>query len=343
MLTKKLALKLLSITVFLVFVGFISVCKQTTIETITSQKLTDSQASKRSDEPILPIPSEIKLNSEKVALGEKLFNDVQFSHDNTISCATCHSLDLGGTDQRKNSIGINGQIGEINAPTVFNTSLNFKQFWDGRAETLEDQIDGPTHASGEMGSNWEEIIEKLNSSPEYVSVFAALYDNGIQTQNIKDAIAEFERSLLTPNSRFDRYLKGEKEMLTKDEKEGYRTFKTVGCVSCHQGINVGGNLFQEFGVMGEYFKDRGNLTKADLGRYNVTKNEYDRYVFKVPSLRNIARTFPYFHDGSAKSLENAVEVMSKYQLGRKLSRDEIDSIVKFLKTLNGEYKRYPQS
>lgn len=340
MLTKNLILKLLTIIIFLVFIGSMTVCRSYTIDVIAPQKSADLKTLKLSNEPISPIPTEIKLNSRKVELGEKLFNDTKLSHDNTISCASCHSLDLGGTDRLAHSIGIKGQVGAINTPTVFNSAYNFKQFWDGRAETLEAQIDGPPNAATEMGSNWEEIKGKLNASPEYVSDFENLYSDGIQIQNIKDTIAVFERSLITPNARFDRYLNGEQDILTKEEKEGYQTFKAVGCASCHQGINIGGNLFQEFGVMGDYFKDRGNITDADLGRYNVTKNEFDRHVFKVPSLRNIEKTYPYFHDGTVIQLEEAVEVMSKYQLGRKLSRQEIDSIVKFLKTLNGEYKRY---
>lgn len=290
------------------------------------------------NEPILPIPLESRLDPRRVALGVKLFSDPQLSHDDSISCASCHSLHSGGVDLKSRSVGINGQTGEINAPTVFNSGLNFKQFWDGRAETLEDQIDGPTHAPAEMGSTWAEIKEKLNQSSDYVASFNEVYADGIQTQNIKDAIAVFERSLTTPNSRLDRFLRGDDGALNEDEKEGYRLFKTYGCASCHQGINAGGNMFQKFGVMGDYFADRGNPTKADLGRYNVTRNEADRHVFKVPGLRNVALTPPYFHDGSAARLEDAVAVMGRYQLGRRLSATEIDRIVKFLKTLSGEYR-----
>jgi cytochrome c peroxidase len=293
------------------------------------------------NEPILPIPLESQLDPRKVALGVRLFNNPRLSHDDSISCASCHSLNSGGVDRKSRSVGINGQTGVINAPTVFNSGLNFKQFWDGRAETLEDQIQGPTHSPAEMGSTWKEIMEKLNQSSDYVTTFNDVYADGIQIQNIKDAIATFERSLTTPNSRFDRFLRGDGSALTEEEKEGYRLFKTYGCASCHQGINAGGNMFQKFGVMGDYFADRGNLTKADLGRYNVTGNEADRRVFKVPSLRNVALTPPYFHDGSATQLENAVAVMGKYQLGRRLSPTEIQRIVSFLKTLSGEYGGKP--
>ncbi|HLA94819.1 MAG TPA: cytochrome c peroxidase [Pyrinomonadaceae bacterium] len=319
--------------------GFMAVCKRTDVRNSNSRAAGEIKEV-WTNEPIQPIPIHINLDADKVALGEKLFNEVQLSRDNTVSCATCHSMDLGGTDQLPRSKGIDGQLGAVNAPTVFNAAYNFKQFWDGRAETLESQIDGPTHAADEMGSNWEEIERKLRHSEEYTAEFARVYKDDIHTENIKDAIAAFERSLLTPNSRFDRFLKGDGDAITKEEKDGYRVFKSVGCVSCHQGMNAGGNLFQEFGVMGDYFNDRGNITKADLGRYNVTHNDLDRHVFKVPGLRNVSRTFPYFHDGSALTLENAVGVMSKYQLGRQLSPQEVDSIVLFLKTLDGEYTRY---
>ena len=168
--------------------------------------------------------------------------------------------------------------------------------------------------------------------------FNASYANGIKSETIKEAIATFERSLITPNSRFDRFLRGDRGSLTDEEKDGYGLFKSYGCASCHQGMNAGGNIFQKFGVMGNYFADRGKETKADLGRFNATGDQADRHVFKVPSLRNIALTAPYFHDGSASSLEEAVEVMSKYQLGRRLPPEDVARIVAFLKTLSGEYK-----
>ncbi len=189
-----------------------------------------------------------------------------------------------------------------------------------------------------MDSNWIDITNKLKLSPEYQAAFAELYAQGIQSATIKDAIATFERSLSTPNSRFDRFLQGDVQILSEQEKEGYRLFKSYGCASCHQGVGIGGNMFQRFGVMGDYFADRGKPTKADLGRFNVTGNEADRHLFKVPGLRNVALTAPYFHDGSTRSLEEAVMVMAKYQLGRQLSSEELHRIVSFLKTLSGEYK-----
>jgi cytochrome c peroxidase len=226
-------------------------------------------ASVTGDRPIEPIPSITGLDLQKVALGKDLYLDPRLSKDNKVSCASCHALDKGGTDRRVRSVGINGKVGNVNAPTILNSSLHFKQFWDGRAESLEAQIEGPIHNDIEMGSNWPEIIEKLKQSSEYTAQFKKLYGDGITSDNIKNALATFERSLNTPNSRFDRYLNGDKTALTADELKGYKLFQDNGCVSCHQGVLLGGNLYQKFGVFGDYFKDRGNITEADYGRFNV--------------------------------------------------------------------------
>lgn len=289
-------------------------------------------------EPIMPLAPTLIPDEKKVSLGEKLFEDPQLSRTNLISCSSCHSLSTGGTDRRVHSIGVANRVGSINAPTVFNSGLNSKQFWDGRAESLEAQIDGPTHAFNEMDSNWPDILNKLKLSPEYRDAFALVYAEGIRIDTIKDAIATFERSLSTPNSRFDRFLRGDVNVLSEEERDGYRLFKNYGCSSCHQGASVGGNMFEKLGVMGDYFADRGKPTKADLGRFNVTGDETDRHVFKVPGLRNVALTAPYLHDGSAVTLEEAVAVMARYQLGRRLSLAELQKISSFLKTLSGEYK-----
>ena len=292
-------------------------------------------------EPITPLPLTMHLDPRKVDLGHRLFLDARLSRDNTISCASCHGLQTGGTDRRSRSIGIGGAQGDVNAPTVFNSGFNFRQFWDGRAATLEDQIEGPLNHPKEMGSAWPDVIRKLGDDPAYVTGFRALYPDGIQRANIKDAIATFERSLVTANSRFDKFLRGDKQALTDRERAGYLRFKDYGCVSCHQGVNVGGNMYQKFGVAADYFADRGNITKADLGRFNVTGMERDRFRFRVPSLRNVGVTPPYFHDGSAATLADAVSVMAKYQLGRPLSVEDRDLIVAFLFTLTGEYNGVP--
>ena len=286
--------------------------------------------------PITPIPLTIALDARKVELGRKLFHEPMLSHDRSISCANCHPLAQGGMDGMPRSLGIGHQRGELNAPTVFNSGLKFRQFWDGRADTLESQIDGPMQSPIEMGSTWEEIVARLGADPAYKAAFAAISPTGVRREHVKEAIAEFERSLLTPNSRFDRYLRGEDSAITAEELAGYTKFKNYGCISCHQGVNVGGNMFQRMGVIRDYFAERGEVTKADFGRFNVTGDEADRFVFKVPSLRNVALTAPYFHDGSAATLREAVGVMAKYQLGRPLPPDDLSAIVRFLQTLTGE-------
>lgn len=292
-------------------------------------------------EPITPIPQTMPLDQRKVALGSRLFHDRRFSRDNSMACAGCHELSKGGGDGLKHTVGIGEQRGDVNAPTVFNSGFNFKQFWNGRAESLEEQIEGPVHNPKELGSNWREIVAKLKQDSHYSAEFAALYRDGIQPGNIKDAIATFERSLITPNSRFDRHLRGERNALTPDEIKGYQLFKSYGCVSCHQGVNIGGNLFERLGVMRDYFKERGNIAPPDLGRFAITGKPEDRHVFKVPSLRNVAVTGPYFHDGSVSTLEQAVRIMGTYQLGVSIPQDDVTLIVKFLHTLTGEYNGKP--
>ena len=291
------------------------------------------------NEPVSPIPVNLNLDPNKITLGQKLFYDTQLSSDNTVSCATCHDLKKGGGDGLVASVGMGKHQLTINSPTVFNSGFQFKQFWDGRAHTLEEQVDGPIQTVGEMGGlSWEEVIKRLKQSAEYKSLFGEIYAKGITENSIKDAIAEFEESLFTPNAPFDRYLRGDKDALTATEKQGYEAFKAYGCVTCHQGMLLGGNMFQTFGVMGDYFGDRGNVTKSDLGRYNVTGNERDRFVFKVPTLRNVALTAPYFHDGKAKSLDEAIKAMAKYQLGVQMPQNDVDDIMKFLRSLTGEYQ-----
>lgn len=289
------------------------------------------------DEPIKPVPKP-EFNAAKAELGKKLYHDKRLSGDNSVSCATCHPLDQGGTDNKKLSEGIEGRKGAINAPTVFNTGLLFSQFWDGRALSLADQIDGPVQNPDEMGSLWPDVVAKLYEDDAYAAEFKAVYPGGITRKNIKDAIAEYEISLNTVNSRFDQYLLGDNDAINEQEKHGYQLFKQYGCISCHQGAAVGGNMYQVFGVINNYFQRRGNITTADLGRYNVTGNVEDRHMFKVPSLRMAALTAPYLHDGNAKTLRDAVDKMFEFQLGREAPDEDKDAIVAFLKTLPGEYK-----
>jgi cytochrome c peroxidase len=288
--------------------------------------------------PIQALPGVGDLDPGKVALGERLFADPALSADGTIACASCHSLATGGVDNRKASIGVGGAVGVINAPTVFNAALNFAQFWNGRAATLEEQAGGPLTAPAEMGSTWPAIVATLRSDPSYVTAFAAAYPDGVTEAAVRDALATFERSLLTPDAPFDRYLRGDAAAITPRARAGYRHFVELGCVACHQGAGVGGNMYQRFGVMGDYFADRGDPTEVDLGRFLVTGDEADEHVFKVPSLRNVARTAPYFHDGTAQTLDDAVHTMAEYQLGRELTDDEVLDIVAFLESLTGTYR-----
>ncbi|MDE0058712.1 MAG: c-type cytochrome [Defluviicoccus sp.] len=290
------------------------------------------------EEPILPIPKQVDVDPAKAALGRDLFHDTILSKDGTVSCASCHDLASGGDDGRRVSVGVDDKPGMVNAPTVFNAAMNFKQFWDGRADTLEDQIDGPVQSPFEMGSVWPEVVAKLYRDDEYRTRFERLYPDGINRKNIKNAIVEFMNSLSTPNSRFDRWLEGDKTALNARELRGYELFKDYGCASCHQGANVGGNMFQVFGVLNDYFKKRGDITEADLGRYAITGNDEDRHAFKVPSLRLAALTAPYLHDGSAATLRDAVDAMFEFQLGREAPDEDKEAIVAFIKTLVGESK-----
>lgn len=294
-------------------------------------------AGKPLNEPIKPIPAKVDVDPKKVALGRMLFHDVRLSKGETVSCANCHDLANGGDDGVKVSTGVDGKQGHINSPTVFNTGFLFRQFWDGRAESLEDQIDGPIQNPLEMGSLWPDVVAKLYEDAEYPNLFNEAFGSGISRQTIKSALAEFQRSLITPNSRFDQYLLGDENAITDLEKTGYANFKKYGCISCHQGAAVGGNMFQLFGVANSYFQTRGNITKADMGRFNVTGNVLDKHTFKVPSLRLAAHTAPYLHDGNAPTLRAAVDIMFKFQLGREAPDEDKDAIVAFIKTLAGEH------
>ncbi|MEW8027790.1 MAG: cytochrome c peroxidase [Candidatus Thiodiazotropha sp.] len=292
------------------------------------------------NEPIGPLTVDRNLDPRLVSLGDLLFHDARLSQDNSISCSSCHVLSTGGTDHNKVSVGVGGSVGGIKAPTVYNTLYNFVQFWDGRAQTLEEQAAGPVHNPIEMNSDWEEVISKLRKDPTIVKKFEELFQDGITGDNIVLAIAAFERSLVTVNSRFDRWLKGEEEVLTERELRGYRLFKSYGCISCHQGVNVGGNMFGIMGAKGDYFKDRrAEIKAADLGRYNITKQIEDKHYFKVPSLRLAAINPPYFHDGSETTLNDAIRIMGRYQLGRELPEKDINDIAAFLYTLVGEHIR----
>jgi len=288
-------------------------------------------------EPITPLPLSVKVNTAKAALGKTLFFDKRLSVDNTISCASCHELSRGyGTDLRSGSIGVRGQIGDRNSPTVYNAVYNFTQFWDGRADNLAAQALGPVTNPVEMGMpSWDEVSKKLKNDVKYQRAFKSVFGAEMTAANIADAIAEFEKTLTTPNSPFDQYLRGNSAALSKSQKRGYQLFKSYGCASCHQGQNVGGNMYQKFGVLEDIVLQNGTLSN-DLGRFNVTKNEWDKRVFKVPSLRLAVKTPPYFHDGSVATIEEAVGVMIKFQLGRAVPAADKKAIIDFLGSLVGE-------
>lgn len=306
-------------------------------ETFYPNPLADKQWT---NEAIRPVQDSVPVDMRKVILGNLLFHDVRLSADNTVSCSSCHGLNTGGVDNKPFSEGVGGQHGGVNAPTVFNALYNFVQFWDGRAATLADQAAGPPLNPVEMACrSFDEICDKLKADAAFSKAFTEVYPDGINEANITNAIQEFEKTLLTPNSRFDKYLKGDMAALTTEELAGYDLFKKYNCATCHVGENMGGQSYELMGIKQDYFADRGTeLTVEDNGRFKETKNERDRHRFKVPGLRNVALTAPYFHDATQATLEDAVRAMGKYEVGVDLSQQEVKQIVAFLQTLTGEYQ-----
>jgi cytochrome c peroxidase len=279
------------------------------------------------------IPAKVSGPAEaQVKLGRMLFYDARLSKSQTISCNSCHDLAKYGVDGAATSEGFKGQHGDRNSPTVYNAAAHFVQFWDGRAADVEAQAKGPVLNPVEMAmASEQEVVAVLASIPEYVAAFAAAFPDDKQPltyENMSIAIGTFERGLLTP-SRWDKYLKGDGSALTAQEQAGFHAFSSAGCGTCHAGALLGANLYQKIGVMKPY-------PDVDPGRYKVTKVESDRMMFKVPSLRNVARTAPYFHNGKVGGLDDAVSQMAEYQLGAQLSKEEISSIVAFLNSLTGE-------
>jgi cytochrome c peroxidase len=287
-------------------------------------------------EPITPLPLDVTLDLKRVALGEHLFGDAKLSGDNSRSCATCHSLDNAAIDGKARAIATDGKARLRNTPTLFNVGYNFAFNWDGATSTLEDHAQRLLTNPAVMNAKWPDLLAKLGNDANYPALFVAAYPDGLTQANVLNAIATFERSLTTPNARLDRYFRGDRQAVSEEELRGYRLFKSYGCVACHQGMNVGGNLFQRFGI----FQNPGDSSAgdSDVGRFRVTAVERDRGVFRVPSLRNVALTAPYFHDGRAPTLEIAVETMGRVQLGRELEGEDIKAIVQFLRTLTGEYR-----
>ena len=300
----------------------------------------DDLPAARAAEPVRPIDLSVEADPAKVALGYALFHDPRLSVDNTVSCATCHALETAGVDNHQYSHGVDDQVGGVNAPTVYNAVYNFVQFWDGRAKTLADQAAGPPLNPIEMASeSFDQIIAKLAADKDFAKAFTAVYPDGLTEANITNAIEEFERTLITPGSRFDKWLRGDDSALNADELAGYELFKKYDCATCHVGQNLGGQSYELMGLRRHYFADRGmELTVEDNGRYKETQQERDRHRFKVPGLRNVEHTWPYYHDGTRVTIEDAVRDMGIYQSGVELTDIEIDSICDFLRTLTGEYQ-----
>lgn len=300
----------------------------------------DDLPAARAAEPVRPIDPSVEADPAKVALGFALFHDARLSVDNTVSCASCHDLSTAGVDNHQYSHGVDDQVGGVNAPTVYNAVYNFVQFWDGRAKTLADQAAGPPLNPIEMASeSFDQIIAKLAADKDFAKAFNAVYPDGLTEANITDAIEEFERTLVTPDSRFDKWLRGDDSALKADELAGYELFKKYDCATCHAGPNLGGLSYELMGLRADYFADRGlEMTNEDNGRYKETQLERDRHRFKVPGLRNVEHTWPYYHDGTRVTLEEAVRDMGIYQSGVELTDIEIDNISDFLRTLTGEYQ-----
>lgn len=287
------------------------------------------------DGMLAPLPERAPAPTPITLLGRRLFFDRLLSEDQKVACADCHVFRMGGTNgQYRTTLPERGPTA-VNVPTVFNLAYLFRFAWSGKFDDLGVQIDAAMKLPEAMATTWEATTARIGRSRSYRQAFKRTYADGLNEANVRDALVRYCLSLITPGSRFDEFLRGRVE-LNALEQSGYRVFREYGCVSCHQGINVGGNMYQKFGIMSDYFGQRKDASKADLGLFNSTGREEDRHVFRVPSLRNVALTAPYFHDGSAKTLEVAVSTMGRVQLGRELDDGQIAALVAFLGTLTGK-------
>jgi cytochrome c peroxidase len=270
-------------------------------------------------------------DEKKYKLGKELFFDQNLSSDGTVSCATCHMFSNGGADNNRVSFGVNAQKGVVNTPSIFNTKFNIAQDWIGESKTIKGRSEIAFLNKKEMAGSFDKAIDYIKSNQSLAGQFKEIYTN-LTKDEIFESIAYYVSYLTTPNSKFDKFINGDNSVFSEDEKTGYKLFKNYGCTSCHNGINIGGNMYQKFGL----FRLDSIERDDNLGRYKITKKEYDRYVFKVPSLRNVSRTSPYLHNGKVKSLKNVIKAMAKYQLDVDIPEDEISKIELFLKTLNGD-------
>lgn len=297
-----------------------------------------------------PIPEQTTgLDAAQVELGRQLFFEPRLSASHVISCNTCHNIGTGGADNVPASSGHAWQKGARNSPTVFNAVFNVAQFWDGRAKDLEEQAKGPVQNPVEMHNTPNNVEATLKSMPEYVAAFEKAFPGDKQAvsfDNMARALQAFESTLITPDSRFDQYLKGDDKALDAKEKKGLQAFMSAGCISCHNGVNLGGQAYFPFGLVKK--PDASILPSGDKGRFAVTKTQNDEYVFRAAPLRNVALTAPYFHSGQVWDLEEAVTIMGTAQLGKQLDAGEVGDIVAFLKTVTGkqpqvEYPLLPPS
>lgn len=284
-------------------------------------------------EPISPIewPQQI---TDEMLLGKKLFFDPLLSQKQDMSCASCHLFEHGGSIPKAKALQDNGTLSRYNPSSVFNLSHNYPLGWEGQILSIQQQISTLMFKESIMGLNWEQLVTRLKADPQYPEQFKTIYEEGITPDTVALAITQFEIGLSTP-SPFDAYLKGDEQAISEDAQLGYELFKRYGCVSCHQGEKVGGNLLQKLGVIEPYAYDPDSNSPTNLGRYNTTNSEQDIQVFRVPSLRNVADTPPYFHDGSVDNLEQVVSLMARHQLGREIPATDIRLIVEFLKSLSG--------
>ena len=287
------------------------------------------------DDALTPLPLAIAHHEGMANLGRKLFFDKQLSKNNDVSCATCHKLNKGGANNLVTSKGTGYQVNQFNTPSIYNVLYSFRYNWDGSAKNYDAIIDQMLIRPDMLGSTWEDVLQKINKSTDYIDTFNSLFNSAASKETIIIAFKEYQKTLITPKSKFDQFLRGNEAALNDEEKAGYRLFHTIGCVSCHQGINVGGNLYQKLGIYKNYYSDR-TVSQRDFGKFNLTNNEEDKFVYKVPSLRNVALTAPYFHDGSQATLEDAIQTMAIYQIGKALPATYVKQISAFLETLTGD-------
>lgn len=291
------------------------------------------------DGPIQPLPKIVAIDDDWRLLGQALFHSTLLSKDNTVACSSCHLITAGGDDGFALSTGVGDKKGTRNSPTVLNAVFNFRQFWDGREPNLELQVENPIHNPVEMATDWPEVIGKLSKDPYFSNAFIALSKDGVSAENITKALVIYEESLVTPDSPIDRYLLGDKNALTAQQKRGLDKFINYGCTTCHQGKNIGGNFYQKLGRINAI----PEVLRQDLGKYEFSKEEADKYVFKVPTLRNIAETAPYFHNGSVATLEEAVDIMASTQLGMELSEQDNRDIVALLRSFSAPVQESVQN